>query len=203
MKPLLLGAAAGTILLALTACNSQPTTTSTPLAPSSPPSTSAPATPSESPSADASPPAAASQAIQLNKTVDDPVLGIKVTFVQAIRGLPAQTDAMKDRELVVVEVKIDATNATYATLTNDSSFHWAVGDKIAQNAASDKVTAYMTANGYTPLAPVKAGTSGGGWIAGYLLPANSPDAVVKYWQLPFSDSSGKTFPQKEYPVALK
>ena len=166
--------------------------------------TSAPVAPSAPGSAPASAPASAP--IAINKEIDDPVLGVKVTIIQAVRGFKPLAPALAGREMIVIQVKVDATQAKYALTVGDSTFNYSTGANKygGQNATGDAETvAWMKANGYEPLVAAKSGTTQTGWVAGIFNPAGDPAPVINYYQLAFKDNKGATFPEKNYPVTIK
>ena len=167
------------------------------------PSTAA-AAPSTPASAPTSAPAA-SGVITINKEVDDSVMGVKVTIIQAVRGFKPLAAALSNDEMVVVQVKMDATKNPYATTMGPDSFTFSTSaNKFGMNAtAMPGVPEWMTANGYPPLVAAKPGQVQTGWVAGILKPAGDPAPVINYYQLAFQDNKGGVFPRKDYPVTIK
>lgn len=181
------------------------TATSAATTASTAPKTSAAATTSPAATAPASSPAAPSGAIQLNKELDDSVLGVKVTVIQAVRGLKPLNASMAGREMVVVQVKVDATKTPYAVTVGDTFAFETSANKLGSMnvTAFAGVPEWMKANGYPPLVAAKRGETQTGWIAGYLNPANDPAPVVSYYQLAFRDNKGGQYPRKDFPVTIK
>ena len=133
-------------------------------------------------------------------------MGVKVTFVKAVRGLKPLPKAVADRELVLVEVKIDNTATKYATSYDTSSFRWGVeGQQYkGQGGENAEHNAWAKANGYQLLqdAPVRTGKSGGGWIMGLISIPNSPQAYVEFYRVAGTTSDGKSIPAASWKVPL-
>ena len=132
--------------------------------------TSAPVAPSAPASAPTSAPASApaSAPIAINKEIDDPVLGVKVTIIQAVRGFKPLDSKYSDSELIVVQVKMDASQAKYAVTFGDGSFSYSTSaNKFGgMNATTfSGVPEWMKTNGYQPLTAAKRGETQTGWVA--------------------------------------
>lgn len=161
-------------------------------------------TPSDMPSAGVTPPTGP---IPLDSTIHDKGLGHTIMFEDVVRRFPApkSSQALVDQgdELVLVKVKVTAGEKYYVTLGQDDfTFGVDGSDYPGMSMATPAIKRAMRKAGYPPLAEVDAGTSGEGWVAGFVRPAGSAKAYVAYHRLAYQVSGGGSIPAKTWKVTL-
>lgn len=221
-------AAASLLALSLTGCGSSSQEAT---GPTSTPTVTATALPSGSSSASMSPAATASTSaspsadvasssstspstgairtapsgpLPIGATIKDHGLGHTVVLEQAVRNFPAPkaAKAPQGSELVLVQVRITAGKKYYVTAGPDDFVFGVKGGSESTPTSERAVAKAMTKAGYPPLKQVAAGSTGEGWVAGYVSPAGSPQAYVGYHRLAYQISGGGSVPAKTWKVSL-
>ena len=144
--------------------------------------TSAP-TASSTPTEQAStaPATGSGEAVAVDQTITDDVLGHTVLVKSVVRGfpLPDRLTALKDRGTEVVLVELEATAGTEFSAVVGASTFRVVPDGGQEASSTTVVDQEMTAAGYAPLKDVRTGETGTGWVAFTVEPADAP-LVLRY-----------------------
>jgi hypothetical protein len=200
---------AGLAALLLAGCSSSTKNDAKPL-PSSVPSLPAGTSPAGTSaiggsSAPTSAPAGADAPIAVNKTITDPLLGDKVVVLKLVRNfpVPATYPAIKDDEIVLVDVTITAGTKYYTSLAS-GSFRLIPDDTNATGNPTSIAGPEMKTKGYPPLpdAGASTGKTATGWVAFTLARKGSKSLTLRFERLAAQGSDGTRIPAKNFDLVL-
>lgn len=147
---------------------------------------------------------AATRPLPVDASLSDPVMGHRFEVAQVVHGFaaPARLSALTGRQFVLVEVTAVAGEKYYSSLDGTELTIVEPGS-AAPSSATSVISAEMTAAGYPPLARVRAGGSGTGWLAFLLSKTDSRGLLLRYTRLPYIDTStDQPIPRATFDVRL-
>jgi len=151
--------------------------------------------------------AGSTTAININKTVTDPVMGEKFTVMKVIPSYPVTTaekakySALEDEKVVLVQLKVTASSKYYDSFGADSFY--LVGDpgQGFDDASTTILDDDIKAAGYAPLPDAETGKTTTGWVV-FTPKQDKAHLTLRYKRLAAGTSNGKTISAKNFDVPL-
>lgn len=186
---------------------------STPAETSDSPSTEATSeTPSDEPTSEAAtseaPTSAAAGAgtpVRVNKSFSDTLMGDKATVLSYLLYTPsaasvAKFSALEDEQVVLVDVRVTATDKYYTSFGADSFYLTGMSNGI-DSSETTILDDEVTKAGYPVLEDAEQGETKTGWVV-FTPKKDEKKLILRYKRLAATTSDGKSIPEKNFDIPL-